>query len=88
VNAGWYLGSAAVVIAGNSIAAIIAAVKHGGNSAEKLTFVIGDLQKGNSINGIVNRPIGHGRLHFPLWIKVPTTHLLLAIYRRRYFSRR
>jgi hypothetical protein len=85
-GAGHYFAFAAAVIVGSNIAATIAAAKRAGRSVEQRTCAIGKLWKGDSINGIVSRPIGHGWLQFPLWIKVPTIYLLLAKSLRRCFS--
>ena len=87
-SAGRYFASAAAVIAGSNIAATIAAVKRAVSSVEQPTCAIARARKGDSINGIVSKPIGHGWLQFPLWIKVPLTPLLLAASFRRHIIRR
>ena len=83
-----YSGSAVGVIAASNIAATLAAVKHAGSSVELRTSVIGELLKEGLINGTVSRPIGNGWQHFPLWIKLPPSSLLLTKSPRRFFSRR
>jgi len=87
-GAGRYFASAAAVIAGSNTAATIAAAKRAVSSVERQTCVIGKLRKGDSINGIASRPIGHGWPQFPLWIKVPTLYLFLAKSSRRCCGRR
>ena len=83
-----YSGSAVGVIAASNIAVTLAATKHGENSVELRTSVIGELLKGGLTNGTVSGPIGNGWQQFPLWIKVPPRSLLLTKSSRRRIFRR
>ena len=81
-------GFVGTAIAVSNTAATIAAAKRAGSSVELQTFVIGKLRKGDWINGIDSRAIGHGWQQIPLWIKVPPSSLPLAISSRRCFTHR
>ncbi len=72
----------------NNIAATIAEAKRGGSNVEQQTSVIGELLKGDSTNGTVNKPIDDGWWQFPLWIKVPPSSLPLTKSSRRRFTHR
>jgi hypothetical protein len=87
-SAARYSGSAVDAIVAINIAATIAVTKRDESSVEPQTSVIGELLKGGLTNGTISGPTGNGWQHFPLWIKVPPSSLLLTKSPRRFFSRR
>jgi hypothetical protein len=79
-------GSAGAAIMANSIAVSIAAPKPAVSSVELQTFATEKLWKEGSINETDSELIASVVQHFPLWIKVPRSHRMLAASSRRYFA--
>lgn len=70
---GRYFGSVAPAIGVIAIVVTSAAAKQSLSSVELQTVVIEGLLKESSTRKTAKKPTAYDRLHFPLWIKVPTT---------------
>jgi hypothetical protein len=82
-DVGRYFGSVVTAIEVSVIAVTIAAAKRAGSSVGLRTFATENLRKEDLTRKTGSEPIDDGWHQFALWIKVPLTHLPLAISSRR-----